>query len=78
MNIDTVSFIIFNIIIAIIWYYTGFNVEFKRGKRSIGVKDNPTQPKPIIEPAPQSTKRNKQGRTPDEQELHEYMEDNPR
>lgn len=45
MNLDTISFIIFNIIIAIIWYNTGFKV----GKRSIGVKDKPTQPKPNID-----------------------------
>jgi len=46
--------------------------------RKSNVKETSTKPKPIIEPAPQSPKRNKQGRTPDEQELHEYMEDNPR
>jgi hypothetical protein len=41
------------------------------------VKDMPKTPKPKIYPAPQPM-RNKQGRTKDEQELHEWMEDNPR
>jgi hypothetical protein len=44
------------------------------------VKDNPASKKPKIGAAPQplKPKRNKQGRTKEEQELHEWMEDNPR
>jgi hypothetical protein len=42
------------------------------------VKDKTSTKKPDIQPAPQSPKKNKFGRTPDEQALHEWMEDNPR
>jgi hypothetical protein len=52
-----------------------------RTSRSSGggyvVKNNPASKKPKIGAAPQPL-RNKQGRTKDEQELHEWMEDNPR
>jgi len=52
------------------------------GSRSGGiiVKDNPASKKPKIGAAPQplKPKRNKQGRTKEEQELHEWLEDNPR
>ena len=47
------------------------------------VKDNPASKRPKIGTAPQGIKpkkekRNKFGRTKDEQELHEWLEDNPR
>ena len=42
------------------------------------VKDNPASKKPKVGAAPQPLQRNKQGRTKDEQELHEWLEDNPR
>jgi len=49
------------------------------GKRGgIIVKPRTNTEKPKVYPAPQPLKRNKQGRTEDEQELHEWLEDNPR
>jgi len=51
-----------------------------RAKSSGGyiVKNNPASKKPKVGAAPQPLQRNKQGRTKDEQELHEWLEDNPR
>jgi hypothetical protein len=51
-----------------------------RAKSSGGcnVKNSSKTKRPNVHPAPQPPVRNKQGRTKDEQELHEWLEDNPR
>ena len=71
---EFINLLIYTAIIAIIWYKIGQS----DGRSTMYVKDKPSRPKPNIEPTPQSPKRNKQGRTPDEQAFHEWMEDNPR
>jgi hypothetical protein len=49
----------------------------RRGGIIVKPKNNSERPK--VGPAPQPfVRRNKYGRTADEQELHEWMEDNPR
>ena len=50
----------------------------KHSHGGCNVKPKTNTKRPDIVPGPQSSKRNKQGRTKDEQELHEWMEDNPR
>jgi hypothetical protein len=67
---EFIGLLIYTTFIAIMWFLVGLRLG-----KSINIKDDPSEPRPIIAPAPQSTK---QSRTPDEQELHEYMEDNPR
>jgi hypothetical protein len=42
------------------------------------VKPKTNAKRPNVFPAPQKPIRNKYGRTKDEQELHEWLEDNPR
>jgi hypothetical protein len=64
------------LLILLILVFIGFSKGCGR-RGGYVVKDNPASKKPKVGAAPQPL-RNKQGRTKDEQELHEWLEDNPR
>jgi len=64
------------IVLILIAIGLGVTTGGKRG--GYIVKDNTASKKPKVGAAPQPLVKNKYGRTKDEQELHEWMEDNPR